>query len=114
MESAIFLHPIDVKVKFDEIMAPFVSREIAAYDLDWIVLASCSSYIPRLIYDIVIKMDDVQSFFDVLEERQSKRVSARSSHSNVHSEMDQNTRTIFKRLVTEGLTFILLYAAVTK
>jgi hypothetical protein len=111
--AAKYLDPVDVTVKLSAILAPYLKQEVLQLNLPVLVLSNVESCVPRVIFDSVVRCCggggvDAKAFFAILEERQTKRTVSKANHQMLYSDMEQNVKLLFRRLVSEGNQRIVL------
>ena len=66
------LNPVDVMVKLSTILSPYLTRKVVGFQDPVIILNHLSEHIPRTLYEDVVKCQEVETFFAILEERQTR------------------------------------------
>ncbi|OAD59023.1 Phosphoinositide 3-kinase regulatory subunit 4 [Eufriesea mexicana] len=100
------LNLVDVQCKVQSMIQPYLKHPLIQIEKEILLLEALVSPIPRIVYDAVIKYNDIEELFQVLEQRQAARAKAATGIIPQYSEMSTSLRNLFRRLSSESMTEI--------
>lgn len=74
--SARTLNLVDVQCKVQTLISPYLKHSLIQIEKEVLLLEALVPPIPRAVYDSLIKYNDIEELFRVLEERRDSRVKA--------------------------------------
>ncbi|XP_053989741.1 phosphoinositide 3-kinase regulatory subunit 4 isoform X3 [Hylaeus volcanicus] len=100
------LNLVDVQCKVQTMIQPYLKHPLIQIEKEILLLEALVPPIPRIVYDSIVKYNDIQELFQVLEQRQMARAKAISGIVPQYSEMSTSLRNLFRRLSSESMTEI--------
>lgn len=97
------LNLVDVQCKVMAAMRPYLKYQIIQCDKEVILLNALVSPVPRIVYDSMIKCQDIILLVQTLEDRQKARSLVRAGHIPQYIEPPMPLRSLFRRLSSEGM-----------
>ncbi|KZC10923.1 Phosphoinositide 3-kinase regulatory subunit 4 [Dufourea novaeangliae] len=98
------LNLVDVQCKVQTMIQPYLKHPLIQIEKEILLLEALVPPIPRIVYDSVVKYNDIEELFQVLEQRQAARVKAATGIVSQYSEMSTSLRNLFRRLSSESMT----------
>ncbi|XP_057339748.1 phosphoinositide 3-kinase regulatory subunit 4 isoform X1 [Microplitis mediator] len=98
------LNLVDVQCKVQTMIQPYLKHSLIQIEKEVLVLEALIPSIPRVVYDSVIKYQDVEELFRAFEERKSARSKAITGSVPQYSETSVSLRNLFRRLSSESMT----------
>ncbi|XP_012255655.2 phosphoinositide 3-kinase regulatory subunit 4 isoform X2 [Athalia rosae] len=98
------LNLVDVQCKVQTIIQPYLRHPLIQIEKEVLLLEALVAPIPRVVYDSVIKYNDIDELFRVFEQRQMARVKAISGIVPQYNEMSTTLKNLFRRLSSEAMT----------
>ncbi|XP_066593358.1 phosphoinositide 3-kinase regulatory subunit 4 isoform X2 [Prorops nasuta] len=98
------LNVVDVQCKVQAIIQPYLKHPLIQIEKEILLLEALVAPIPRIVYDSVVKYNDVDELFEVLEQRQAARAKAITGVMPQYNEMSNTLRNLFRRLSSESMT----------
>ncbi|KAF3421311.1 hypothetical protein E2986_10341 [Frieseomelitta varia] len=98
------LNLVDVQCKVQSMIQSYLKHPLIQIEKEILLLEALVSPIPRIVYDSVVKYNDVEELFQVLEQRQAARAKAVSGIVPQYNEMSTSIRNLFRRLSSESMT----------
>ncbi|KOX70771.1 Phosphoinositide 3-kinase regulatory subunit 4 [Melipona quadrifasciata] len=98
------LNLVDVQCKVQSMIQSYLKHPLIQIEKEILLLEALVSPIPRIVYDSVVKYNDVEELFQVLEQRQAARTKAVSGIVPQYNEMSTSIRNLFRRLSSESMT----------
>ncbi|XP_046835084.1 phosphoinositide 3-kinase regulatory subunit 4 isoform X1 [Vespa crabro] len=102
--SARTLNVVDVQCKVQTMIQPYLKHPLIQIEKEVLLLEALVAPILRIIYDEVIKCNDIEKLFQVLEQRQSARVEASTGIVPRYNDMSISLSKLFRRLNSESMT----------
>lgn len=88
---------VDVQCKVQSIIQPYLKHPLIQIEKEVLLLEALVSPIPRIVYDSLVKYNDVEELFQVLEQRQTARAKAVTGIVPQYSEMSTSLRNVSQR-----------------
>ncbi|XP_055384778.1 phosphoinositide 3-kinase regulatory subunit 4 [Condylostylus longicornis] len=98
------LSSIDVQCRIMPVITNFIKTPLIQVEKPEIILDCLNPAVPRRIFDSVVKFNDINTLFKVLEERKDIRNQIPSGSTPEYGEMNTAIKNLFRRLSSEGLT----------
>lgn len=98
------LNIVDVQCKVQTIIMPYLKHPIIQIEKEILLLEALVGPIPRVVYDTVIKYNDVEELFRTFEQRQIARAKASTGVVPPYNDMSNSLRNLFRRLSSELMT----------
>ncbi len=99
------LNPVDVMVKLSTLISPYLTHKVVSLQDPVIILNHLEQPVLRPLYEDVIKCADAETFFAILEERQTRRSVSRSNQSvQQYSELSGAMQQMYRRLQADGMS----------
>jgi hypothetical protein len=99
------LNPVDVMVKLSTLLAPYLTHKVVSLQDPVVILNHLMQPVPRPLYEDVIKCAEVETFFSILEERQTRRTVSRTNQSvQQYSDMSVAMQHMYRRLQADGMS----------
>lgn len=102
--SARTLNLVDVQCKVQTIIQPYLRHPLIQIEKEVLLLEALITPIPRVVYDSVVKYNDIDELFRVFEQRQKARVKAISGIVPQYNDMSTTLKNLFRRLSSEAMT----------
>lgn len=90
------LNLVDVQCKVQSMIQPYLKHPLIQIEKEILLLEALVSPIPRIVYDAVIKYNDIEELFQVLEQRQAARAKAVTGIVPQYSEMSTSLRNVYR------------------
>ncbi|XP_076177459.1 vacuolar protein sorting 15 isoform X1 [Ptiloglossa arizonensis] len=97
------LNLVDVQCKVQTMIKPYLMHPLIQIDKEILLLEALVSPIPRIVYDSVVKYNDIEELFEVLKQR---RAEALKGMVLQYSDMSTSLGNLFRRLSSESMTEI--------
>ncbi|XP_073986579.1 vacuolar protein sorting 15 isoform X1 [Rhodnius prolixus] len=104
------LNMVDVQCKVMSVIEPYLKHKVIQLEKEVLVLNALRPYVPRVVYDSVIKCSDVTVLLNTLMERQKAR-GALSKHISIPPALPASPHNsssfkhqLFRRLNSDGMT----------
>lgn len=88
------LNLVDVQCKVQLMIQSYLKHPLIQIEKEILLLEALVSPIPRIVYDSVVKYNDVEELFQVLEQRQAARAKAVSGIVPQYNEMSTSIRNV--------------------
>lgn len=98
------LNIVDVQCKVQTMIMPYLKHQIIQIEKEILLLEALVAPIPRVVYDSVIKYNDVEELFRTFEQRQIARAKAITGIVPQYNDMSTSLRNLFRRLSSELMT----------
>ncbi|XP_050460541.1 phosphoinositide 3-kinase regulatory subunit 4 [Cataglyphis hispanica] len=99
------LNVVDVQCKVQTMLQPYLKHSLIQIEKEILLLEALVSPISRIVYDSVVKYNDVEELFQVLEQRQAARAKAvMGVVPPQYNDMSTSLRNLFRRLSSESMT----------
>ncbi|XP_051157774.1 phosphoinositide 3-kinase regulatory subunit 4 isoform X2 [Leptopilina boulardi] len=98
------LNIVDVQCKVQTIIMPYLKHPIIQIEKEILLLEALVGPIPRVVYDSIIKYNDVEELFRTFEQRQIARAKAITGIVPHYNDMSNSLRNLFRRLSSEHMT----------
>ncbi|EFN87043.1 phosphoinositide 3-kinase regulatory subunit 4 isoform X1 [Harpegnathos saltator] len=98
------LNVVDVQCKVQTMIQPYLKHPLIQIEKEILLLEALVSPIPRIVYDSVVRYNDVEELFQVLEQRQAIRTKAVTGIMPQYNTMSTSLRNLFRRLSSESMT----------
>ncbi|KAJ9580221.1 hypothetical protein L9F63_004121 [Diploptera punctata] len=97
---------VDVQCKVMMAVQPYLRHPVIQAEREELFLNALTSPIPRVVYDSVVKCQDINKLLETLEERQRVRSLVKAGHVPQYIEQHPQMKNLFRRLSSEGMTDI--------
>ncbi|GLH13555.1 Phosphoinositide 3-kinase regulatory subunit 4 [Gryllus bimaculatus] len=97
------LNLVDVQCKVMSVIRPYLKYQVIQADKEVILLNALVPPVPRIVYDSMIKCQDINLLLQTLEDRQKARSLVRAGHIPQYIEPPVSLRNLFRRLSSEGM-----------
>ncbi|KAG5320720.1 PI3R4 kinase, partial [Pseudoatta argentina] len=99
------LNVVDVQCKVQTMLQPYLKHSLIQIEKEILLLEALVPPISRIVYDSVVKYNDVEELFQVLEQRQAARAKAITDVvSPQYNDMSTSLKNLFRRLSSESMT----------
>lgn len=98
------LNPIDVNCKILPLVWPHLRHKLTQIDKAELLLESLEEPIPRNIFDCIMRYRDINQLIETLRERRVARLKVTQGMVPQYSDMGQQLKNLFRRLLADGLT----------
>ncbi|KYN01884.1 Phosphoinositide 3-kinase regulatory subunit 4 [Cyphomyrmex costatus] len=99
------LNVVDVQCKVQTMLQPYLKHSLIQIEKEILLLEALVSPISRIVYDSMVKYNDVEELFQVLEQRQAARAKAITGVvSPQYNDMSTSLKNLFRRLSSESMT----------
>ncbi|XP_033210037.1 phosphoinositide 3-kinase regulatory subunit 4 isoform X2 [Belonocnema kinseyi] len=98
------LNVVDVQCKVQTMIQSYLKHPLIQIEKEILLLEALVPPIPRVVYDSVIKYNDVEELFRVFEQRQVARTKATTGIVPQYNDMSNTLRNLFRRLSSELMT----------
>lgn len=99
------LNVVDVQCKVQTMLQPYLKHSLIQIEKEILLLEALVPPISRIVYDSVVKYNDVEELFQVLEQRQAVRAKAvMGVVPPQYNDMSTSLRNLFRRLSSESMT----------
>ncbi|XP_015597151.1 phosphoinositide 3-kinase regulatory subunit 4 isoform X2 [Cephus cinctus] len=98
------LNVVDVQCKVQMMIQPYLKHPLIQIEKNVLLLEALVSPIPRVVYDSVIKYNDIEELYQVFEQRQAARAKAITGIVPQYNDMSTALRNLFRRLSSESMT----------
>ncbi|KYN31737.1 Phosphoinositide 3-kinase regulatory subunit 4 [Trachymyrmex septentrionalis] len=99
------LNVVDVQCKVQTMLQPYLKHSLIQIEKEILLLEALVPPISRIVYDSVVKYNDVEELFQVLEQRQAVRAKAITDVvSPQYNDMSTSLKNLFRRLSSESMT----------
>ncbi|KAG5332495.1 PI3R4 kinase, partial [Acromyrmex charruanus] len=99
------LNVVDVQCKVQTMLQPYLKHSLIQIEKEILLLEALVPPISRIVYDSVVKYNDVEELFQVLEQRQAARAKAITDVvSPQYNDMNTSLKNLFRRLSSESMT----------
>lgn len=98
------LNLVDVQCKVQAMIVPYLKHSLIQIEREVLLLEALVQPVPRVVYDSVIKYNDIEELFRAFEERKAARCKAISGTVPQYSETSTALRNLFRRLNSESIT----------
>lgn len=85
---------VDVQCKVQTMIQPYLKHSLIQIEKEILLLEALVSPIPRIVYDSVVKYNDVEELFQVLEQRQAVRTKAVTGMVPQYNAMSTSLRNV--------------------
>ncbi|XP_043489067.1 phosphoinositide 3-kinase regulatory subunit 4 isoform X2 [Polistes fuscatus] len=102
--SARTLNVVDVQCKVQTMIQPYLKHSLIQIEKEVLLLEALVAPIPRIVYDAIVKYNDIEELFQVLEQKQSARVKATTGMVSQYNDMSTALRNLFRRLNSESMS----------
>ncbi|KAK0078672.1 hypothetical protein PV325_002204 [Microctonus aethiopoides] len=97
------LNLVDVQCKVQSMIQPYLRHSLIQIEKEVLLLEALVQPIPRVVFDSVIKYNDVEELFRAFEERKAARTKAITGAVPQYSETSTSLRNLFRRLNSESM-----------
>ncbi|KAL0133734.1 hypothetical protein PUN28_001003 [Cardiocondyla obscurior] len=99
------LNVVDVQCKVQTMLQPYLKHSLIQIEKEILLLEALVPPISRIVYDSIVKYNDVEELFQVLEHRQAVRAKAITGVvPSQYNDMSTSLRNLFRRLSSESMT----------
>ncbi|XP_043266677.1 phosphoinositide 3-kinase regulatory subunit 4 isoform X2 [Venturia canescens] len=102
--SARTLNLVDVQCKVQTLIQPYLKHSLIQIEKEFLLLEALVAPIPRAVYDSVVKYNDIDELFHVLDERKAARAKASAGIVPQYNETSTSLRNLFRRLSSDSMT----------
>ncbi|KAK2148717.1 hypothetical protein LSH36_486g02011 [Paralvinella palmiformis] len=100
------LNIADVHCKLVPAVAFYLKQMVIQMDKEVLLLNALKDSIPRPIYDYILRSQQIDQIFEVLQDRQLIRSICRPGHQPNYGEPDETLAPLFRKLTSQGLTAV--------
>uniref|UniRef100_A0A0C9R475 non-specific serine/threonine protein kinase n=1 Tax=Fopius arisanus TaxID=64838 RepID=A0A0C9R475_9HYME len=100
------LNLVDVQCKVQVLIQPYLKYSLIQIEKEVLLLEALVQPIPRVVFDSVIKYNDINELIRAFEERKSARSKTISGTVPQYSDSSTSLRNLFRRLNSESMTEI--------
>ncbi|XP_071571765.1 phosphoinositide 3-kinase regulatory subunit 4 isoform X2 [Temnothorax nylanderi] len=99
------LNVVDVQCKVQTMLQPYLKHSLIQIEKEILLLEALVPPISRIVYDSVVKYNDVEELFQVLEHKQAARAKVITGVvPPQYNDMSTSLRNLFRRLTSESMT----------
>ncbi|XP_065349993.1 phosphoinositide 3-kinase regulatory subunit 4 [Cloeon dipterum] len=99
------LELIDVHCKVQSLIKPYLDSSLIQVDKEFLLLSALKPPIPRIVFDSVVKCNDIALFIETLKTRKTHREKLKIGHMpSLQETQKQPLSSLFRRLISEGMT----------
>lgn len=93
------LNVVDVQCKVQTMIQPYLKHPLIQIEKEILLLEALVPPIPRIVYDSVVKYNDVEELFQILEQRHAVRVKAVTGMVPQYNAMSTSLRNVSNMLI---------------
>ncbi|KAK6633048.1 hypothetical protein RUM43_012791 [Polyplax serrata] len=100
---AVTLDTVDVQCKVVNHLSNYFKTPVIQVNKEYLILNALIDPVPRDVYDIVLKCQDIEILLHTLNERQKSRNLVKAGHVPQYISIPLTIKTVFRRLISEGM-----------